>query len=60
VRALQEAMLARHTGRDEAEIRRDTERDTVLSAAEAKEYGLIDDVITSRKASVSRLMSGVA
>ncbi|SNQ51566.1 proteolytic subunit of ClpA-ClpP and ClpX-ClpP ATP-dependent serine proteases [Frankia canadensis] len=60
VRALQEAMLARHTGRAEDEIRRDTERDTIFSAAEAKDYGLVDEVILSRKASASRRMSGVA
>ncbi|ABD12133.1 MULTISPECIES: ATP-dependent Clp protease proteolytic subunit [Frankia] len=55
VRALQETMLARHTGRTETEIRRDTERDKIFSADEAEEYGLIDEVIMSRKA--ARLLS---
>ena len=41
-------MLSENTGRDIEEIRRDTERDNFMSAAEAAEYGLIDKVITSR------------
>lgn len=52
VRALQETMLARHTGRAETDIRRDTERDKIFSAEEAREYGLIDEVIASRKAAL--------
>ncbi|WP_220386399.1 ATP-dependent Clp protease proteolytic subunit [Frankia sp. ArI3] len=59
VRALQETLLARHTGRSETEIRRDTERDKIFSATEARAYGLIDDVITSRKATTPRI-SGAA
>ncbi|ORT95937.1 ATP-dependent Clp protease proteolytic subunit, partial [Frankia casuarinae] len=39
----------------ETEIRRDTERDKIFSADEAEEYGLIDEVIMSRKA--ARLLS---
>ncbi|WP_256788887.1 ATP-dependent Clp protease proteolytic subunit [Frankia sp. AvcI1] len=60
VRALQETLLARHTGRSETEIRRDTERDKIFSAAEAKEYGLVDDVITSRKSTTVRPVTGAA
>lgn len=41
-------ILADNTGKDLQEISRDTERDNYMSAAEAKEYGLIDEVITSR------------
>ncbi len=43
-----EKVLAHHTGKDEATIRKDTERDFVLNAEEAKEYGIIDEVLTSR------------
>lgn len=43
-------ILARHTGRTVEEVARDTERDKFLSAIEAKEYGLVDQVITPRKA----------
>jgi ATP-dependent Clp protease protease subunit len=46
-----EQMLARHTGRTEEQIRKDIERDKILTAEEAVEYGLIDQVITSRKLS---------
>jgi ATP-dependent Clp protease protease subunit len=34
------------------QVRNDIERDKILSAAEAKDYGLIDEVLTSRKASL--------
>ena len=39
-------MLATHTGQDIEKIRLDTERDNFMSAQEAKEYGLIDEVIS--------------
>lgn len=39
-------ILAANTGRSYEEIERDTERDNFMSASEAKEYGLIDAVIT--------------
>ena len=43
-----EVVLARHTGQTEDRIATDTDRDYVMTAAEAKEYGLIDEVLTSR------------
>ncbi len=43
-----EVVLAQHTGQDEETVRKDTERDFVMTAQEAKEYGLIDEVLTSR------------
>ena len=42
-------ILARQTGKPVEQIERDTERDNFLSALEAKEYGLIDEVIDKRK-----------
>ena len=39
-------ILASNTGKSLEEIERDTERDNYMSAEEAKEYGLIDAVIT--------------
>ncbi len=42
-------ILKRHTGRDLNEIERDTDRDHNMSPEEAKNYGLIDDVITTLK-----------
>ena len=43
-----EEILARHTGQDVARIHEDTDRDFVMTAAEAKEYGIIDEVIDTR------------
>ncbi len=40
-------MLAKHTGQPIEKIERDTERDFFMSAAEAKEYGIIDDIIVT-------------
>ncbi len=42
------AILAHHTGQDLETIGRDTDRDNFMSADTAKEYGLIDDVLSSR------------
>ncbi|AFH93226.1 TPA: ATP-dependent Clp endopeptidase proteolytic subunit ClpP [Providencia stuartii] len=41
-------LMALHTGKSVEEINRDTERDRFLSADEAKEYGLVDHIYTSR------------
>ena len=43
-------ILARHTGQDPEKINVDTERDNFMSAEEAKEYGLIDEVVIRPKA----------
>jgi ATP-dependent Clp protease, protease subunit len=51
MRTLLEKMLSTHTGRTEEQIRKDIERDKILTADEAVEYGLIDEVIASRKTS---------
>jgi ATP-dependent Clp protease, protease subunit len=49
MRTLLEDIIARHTEKSSAEIRKDIERDKILNADEAKAYGLIDDIIPSRK-----------
>ncbi|MEO3863728.1 MULTISPECIES: ATP-dependent Clp protease proteolytic subunit [Acrocarpospora] len=49
MRSLLEEIVAKHTGKSSDEIRRDIERDKILSADEAKAYGLVDDIIPSRK-----------
>lgn len=41
-------ILAELTGQSVERISRDTDRDTFMDAEEAKEYGIIDEVITSR------------
>jgi ATP-dependent Clp protease protease subunit len=50
MRTLLEAMIAKHSTRTPADIAADIERDKILTAAEAVEYGLIDQVLASRKA----------
>jgi ATP-dependent Clp protease protease subunit len=47
-RAQLNELLARHTGRDVADIARDTERDHFMGPAQALDYGLIDRVLDSR------------
>jgi ATP-dependent Clp protease, protease subunit len=45
-----EETVARHTGRDVERVREDIERDKILTAQQALEYGLIDQVLEPRKA----------
>lgn len=49
VRERMNGILAKHTGKSPEEIKKDTERDRFLSAGDAKEYGLIDEVIEPKK-----------
>jgi len=42
-------ILAHHTGRSEEEVHRDSDRDYYMNPDEAKSYGLVDEVVTSRK-----------
>jgi len=51
MRSLLEEMLAKHSNKSIEEISKDIERDKILTAAEAVEYGIIDQVLASRKAS---------
>lgn len=51
MRTQMETTLSRHTGRSAEQIRIDTDRDNILTAEEAKEYGIIDDVLAYRKLS---------
>ena len=39
-------VLSEHTGKDIKKIAEDTDRDYYMSAEDAKEYGIVDDVIT--------------
>jgi len=50
IRSLMEDMLATDTGKSNDEVSRDIERDKYLTAEQAKEYGIIDEVLTSLKA----------
>ena len=49
MRTLLDEILANHTGQPVERINKDTDRDFVMSAAEAKEYGIIDEVIDTRQ-----------
>ncbi len=48
-----EGILSLHTGRAPEQIEKDIERDRILTADAAKEYGIIDQVIASRKAAIA-------
>ena len=52
MRDLLEQMIATHSGQDPAKVRKDIERDKILTAREAVEYGLIDEVVSTRKTSM--------
>ena len=57
IREEMETILARHSRQDVEKVRRDIERDRFLTAEEAKSYGLIDDIIVSRKKRASEVVS---
>ncbi|MGH2739965.1 MAG: ATP-dependent Clp endopeptidase proteolytic subunit ClpP [Actinomycetota bacterium] len=48
-RALLDEILAEHTGQTLDKVKGDTDRDFIMTAEQAKEYGIIDEVITARK-----------
>jgi ATP-dependent Clp protease protease subunit len=43
-----DTIMAKHTGQDLERIKRDTDRDFFMSGEQAKDYGIVDDVITMR------------
>jgi ATP-dependent Clp protease protease subunit len=49
MRELTSQIIAKHTGQTYERIERDVERDKIMSAMQAKEYGLIDEVIAHRE-----------
>jgi ATP-dependent Clp protease, protease subunit len=54
IRTLMEQMIAKHSGKSEEEVHRDVDRDKILSAVEAQEYGIIDQVLTSRTETLAK------
>ncbi|MGJ4093108.1 ATP-dependent Clp protease proteolytic subunit [Corynebacterium macclintockiae] len=54
MRKLMEETLARHTGKSAEQVRIDTDRDKILTAQEAKEYGIVDQVFDYRKLSAQK------
>ena len=51
MRELLEKMISEHSGRPLEQVSKDIERDKILTAEQAVEYGLIDTIVESRKAS---------
>ncbi len=49
MRTMLEELISKHCHRDVELVRRDIDRDKILTAAEAKDYGLVDQVLPSRK-----------
>jgi ATP-dependent Clp protease protease subunit len=47
-RVLLDRLLSQHTGQDLEKVTKDTDRDFILTAEEAKAYGVIDEIITTR------------
>jgi len=60
MRELLNEMLAYDTGQSVEKIQKDTDRDFILSAAEARDYGIVDEVITVRELGVVPVAAGVA
>ncbi|WP_181780988.1 ATP-dependent Clp protease proteolytic subunit [Pseudonocardia pini] len=54
IRTQMEEALAHHTGRSREQVHQDIERDRILTAEEAKEYGIVDEIIRPRKLSLVR------
>jgi ATP-dependent Clp protease protease subunit len=49
IRSILDTIMAKHSGQEVAQVNQDTERDHYMTAAEAKDYGLIDSVISDRE-----------
>jgi len=60
MRDMLDAILAEKTGQSVERIRKDTDRDFILSAQEALDYGLIDAIITSRKSAAAPAIAAVS
>jgi ATP-dependent Clp protease protease subunit len=60
LRELLDRILAHHTGQSMEKVSKDTDRDFIMSADEAKEYGLLDEVIVSRELAQVPQVAGVS
>ena len=60
MRELLDNLLAHHTGQSIEKVGTDTDRDFIMSAPEAKEYGIIDEVITNRELAAVAVAAGVS
>ena len=53
-------ILAHHTGQDVDKVSKDTDRDFIMSATEAKDYGIVDEVISNRELASVGVPAGVS
>jgi ATP-dependent Clp protease protease subunit len=53
-------ILAHHTGQPIEKVAKDTDRDFIMSATEAQEYGIVDEVIRTRELSAVSVPAGVS
>jgi ATP-dependent Clp protease protease subunit len=60
MRELLDELLAHHTGQPVDKVAHDTDRDFIMSAAEAAEYGIVDEVITNRELARVATAAGVS
>jgi len=49
MREITNELLAKHTGQTVEKISRDVERDFIMNAQQAKEYGIVDEIISKHK-----------
>ena len=59
MRNLLEEILAHHTGQSIERVRKDSDRDFIMSADDAREYGLVDEVLSSRELAAVATAPGV-
>jgi ATP-dependent Clp protease protease subunit len=60
MRQLLDQILAHHTGQTVDKVRKDTDRDFIMSADEAKEYGIVDEILTNRELASVAAAAGVS
>ncbi len=60
MRELLESVVAHHTGQTRERVNKDTDRDFIMSADEAKAYGIIDEVIATRELASVPQVAGVS
>jgi ATP-dependent Clp protease protease subunit len=60
MRELLDEIMAHHTGQPVEKVAHDTDRDFIMSAPEAKEYGIVDDILTNRERASGATAAGVS
>jgi ATP-dependent Clp protease, protease subunit len=60
MRELLDNILAYHSGQDVEKVKHDTDRDFIMSALEAKDYGIVDEVISNRELAAVAVPAGVS